>query len=73
MIVRESHTSTRKNKQGLLERLTGCKHRSFNGKIRRAQREKERERRGTESKWHGQSKTSTERRKKALGEAGLFV
>lgn len=72
MIVRESHTGTLKNKQGLLERHTGCKHCSFYGKITRGQREKEGEKRGKEGK-DGDKAKSTERRKKELGEAGLFV
>lgn len=50
MIVRESHTSTLKNKQGLLERHTGCKHWSFYSKITRGQRGKEGEKRGKELK-----------------------
>ena len=64
MIVRESHTGTLKNKQGLLERHTGCKHWSFYGKIyKRTKRERRREKR-ERSERLGQSKTSTERRKR---------
>ncbi len=71
MIVRESHTGALKYKQGLLERHTGCKHCSFYGKITRGQREKG-VKRAKEVKDMDKVK-STERRKKELGEAGLFV
>lgn len=48
MIVRESHTGALVNKQGRLERHTGCKHWSFYGKVTKGQRETEGEKRGKE-------------------------